>query len=101
MSKEGFITRQQLADAGGLVFEIVEPRALNIDSCKNKYTWPETLPEPETIVFFGTRVYKKTARELAKELGTTPRAISKLRAGRIKEAKPLSWYQENNRVTGL
>ena len=98
MNKEnGFITRKMLADAGGLVYEIVEPKSLDITDCKKRLTWPNGLPEPEVIVFNGTRVYAKTARELAKELGTTPRQVSKLRSGQIKEAKPLSWYKENRK----
>ncbi len=91
------ITREALANAGGMAFEMEEPRTLDINKCKKNNTWPAEMPEPGNIVFFGTRVYKRTASELAMELGTTPRAISRLRAGRIDEAKPLSWYDENRK----
>jgi hypothetical protein len=95
MESGNVITREMLADAGGLAYEYEVPKALKITKCKEQNTWPIGLPEQ--IVFFGTKVYKKTARELAKELGTTPRQISKMRAGRTNECKPLSWYEENRK----
>lgn len=97
MMARGPITREVLANAGGMAFELEEPEALKISLCEDRKTWPVGMPRPEVIVFFGTRVYKKTAREMARELGTTPRQISRLRNGKIDAAKPLSWYDENRK----
>lgn len=97
------ITRETLGSVNGLTRKrvtIPSTRVLNVLRCKKIGTWPEEMPVPEVIVFCGQWEYIRTAQELAVELGTTPRQISKLRSGRIQEAKPLEWYDENNMKKG-
>ena len=96
------ITKQMVAKAGGLQFEVEFPEVMNIPKSKEAKLWPEGKPMLD-IVFVGQKVYARTARDLALELGTTPRQISKLRAGRITECKPIEWYNEDagNRPKGI
>jgi len=91
------ITLKMLKEVGGMEWETTEVKEFSIVECEKKDTWPQGMPVPNNLVFFGTRNYKRSAVELASELGTTPRQISKLRNGRITEAKPLTWYDENRR----
>jgi len=94
------ITREVLADANGLAEEEREyPKSGSLARSKEAGIWPEGYNE--VYAFYGTKVYKRTAQELAMELGTTARQISKLRTGRIKEAKPIGWYAENTMPTGM
>ena len=99
MKKE--ITLEDLRKAGGLEFRIIYPEPLDVLECKKIGTWPDEVPVPGTLALIGQREYAISARELAEKLGTTPRQISKLRSGRVRTAKPLTWYKENNMTTGL
>ena len=98
MSKK--IDKEALAKAGGFTCKHVVQEPMSILKAVEKGTWPKGLPVPDRVFITGYKIYDKTARELARELGTTPRQISLLRSGRIKEAKPLAWYEENNKPKG-
>lgn len=97
---ERMITKGDLASIGGMEFELKAKQGLSIAQCKEIGTWPEDMPEDVDYILAPTIVFKRSARECAQELGTTARQISKLRNGKIKEAKPLSWYSKNDKPTG-
>jgi hypothetical protein len=81
------ITRDVLAAAGGLDYDEIERVPFDLKKSQERGTWPEGMEPPIDTSLSPLRVYKKSARVLAEELGTTPRQISKLRTGRIKVAK--------------
>jgi len=93
------VTREMLQAVGGLTFKTVVPVLGSRLNSEKLGVWPEGFTDDPPL--YGYKVYDKSARDLATELNTTPRAISRLRSGRRTEVHTLDWYLDHKQPTGL